>query len=306
MLDSLLVSVRRYSLLIVLLLALLLASCNGNAAPTAVALAVTRNPNIENVIPLQQVALVSGLDAGQSVIIHWHVEEGGAGGTLSKDTGSATIYTAGNKAGVDIVVAEAIDSRGNVVGSESVTFSVTAPTDTPPAPTSLPTPAPRPTREPCARLRLVRITLSAPPAQGHAEFTDPENCVDDLPINPERIEARGTYTSEFEGKALWVLLYISNLYFPQAAIDEQCNVFPAESGQGQWKSDVGFGTTPGNPDIFAMVLVVTDRGSTADERFIEWNLDGCKTGKFPGIGRNEILSLGLTELDSITVRAPVP
>lgn len=321
--------IKHYLLIILIGIAVIMTGCElvstntptATPQPTAtptqvvVALNVTLSPNETDVIFGEQVALVSDFEVITGVTVRWRVEPGGSGGILNVSEGLSVIYTAGSKQGVDIVTIEAVLEDGTVADSETITFKVTLPTATP-TPTSTstathtptntptatftrtPTTTPWPTQIICLDMRSLRASLSSPPAEGGGLIQSPENCTMDIEPQPASIDVYGTYSSEFDGMAFWVLVYIEGLYYPQASSTPDCQVVPTSASRGLWTASfVGLGASNKQFDI---VLIVTEPGREADNTFTEWVQTGCEADSFPGIPADE-LPPDLIELYAVTV-----
>jgi hypothetical protein len=135
--------------------------CNGTITPTVTSITMVVNPNIEDVLAGQTVAL--SVDAtGQNLRFKWSVTRG----TLSAMDSAAVIYTAPDMPGVDTVTVEVSSASGTDTKSKS--FKVVLPS-TPTAVstatiTNTPTEPPvTPSVTPTGTLVVPTLTFTPPP-----------------------------------------------------------------------------------------------------------------------------------------------
>jgi len=145
-----------------------------------------------------------------------------------------------------------------------------------------------------------RPPLSDSGHPGEFEIATPEHCANGLPYTG--VEIAGTYTGippeDKEELEVWVLVYASDhKYYPQS--DDACNGTPPSFGGGVWSVSGNLGRE-GVPECFDIVVVVTNRGSQASERFREYLTTGCPSNTYEGIPDCE-MPTDLTEKARITV-----
>ena len=157
-----------------------------------------------------------------------------------------------------------------------------------------------PTPTPCAfdahRSPLETATQNEPIG---ATITAPRKC--ELGINPEEVKGvRGMYSGNMAGKDLWVLLYFSDSkrYYPQTRLGK-CSPGPVELSNGRWFGNALLGL----PDhVYDIVIAVVRQDSEAKRRIIAKFGVICGTDTWTGFEADELRGIGLTELDSITVK----
>ncbi len=166
--------------------------------------------------------------------------------------------------------------------------------------TAIPTPTPTPGPMPdwCESFRPPLGDSGHP---GEFEILRPENCADNL---PQTTEIGGTYTGippeDEENLEVWALVYPpDNEYYPQS--NDCHSERPAEFGGGVWTVTGHLGRE-GISEVFDIVVVVTNKWSSASGRFKQYLRDGCPTDTYAGIPRSQIPT-DLTEKASITVRS---
>jgi hypothetical protein len=106
-------------------------------------------PNVEEIQVAKEVAIVAKIEPHQKVELTWSVT-GTSGGKVYPQKGEAVIYTASDKPGTDIVIAEGTTAGGASVKNSRV-FKVVP---------QAPTPMPMPTASPVAMPGLTSIPAS--------------------------------------------------------------------------------------------------------------------------------------------------
>jgi hypothetical protein len=265
---------------VALLLAVLLAiaGCGGTPAPTPTlrpqpTFALEVSPGTEVQVG-KSVAIVAKVEPLEKLDIKWS-RSGTAEGKLNTNTGEQVVYTAGEKEGVDIVVAEGITASGvpvkqtvslTVVGkavAQAPTPTVTPvlPTDTPVPPTDTPVP-PTPTPQPSP---VAPITLTS---------------LQDGQSVPCENLARGTYSADIRDH-IWPVVYIGNRYHPQ---DEAGKAPPMVNGN--WYGTIRFGDCTKLPDYdkgkaFQLIIVTADE--QANKAFEDYIAREQAIGQWPGM-----------------------
>jgi hypothetical protein len=177
------------------------------------------------------------------------------------------------------------------------------PTNTPtltpsPTPTSLSmatsTPTSTPTTE-CPFTAPFRLPIVGPSVDVEASITSMDNCSDNLPTSTS-IPLGGTYSGDMTNKELWILVYPPGpSYYPQST--DACRSLSTQFRDGYWTDTIVLGR-PGLPEVFHIVLVVTEIGSPASDAFHGYLDRGCVSGDYWGLN---LIPGGATELDSIIV-----
>lgn len=140
------------------------------------------------------------------------------------------------------------------------------------------------------------------------QIEEPAACATDLPSGTAT-KIRGIYRGDTGGKEFWVFSQILSpgdtelRYFPQALSDgcgvPRDKILPTHMKDGTWQT-WGFFGIPGYPEVYAVVVVGTEFGSPAAQKFRDYFEHGCLTGEFEGI-TPEDMPRGVAELASIVV-----